>query len=516
MNILDDIVTLRCKYCGAPLDKKDLESNDPYVTCSSCGTTQQRIDAKAYLDQMMGQVQNWISKALPGGFSLSQSENVDSVARYNIFNTNIKPKIDAEYTEYKFATNTLISNPMMVLPFTTDNSAVPVHSSTKAFEFNAKAKSVEALAVDVNSKALITDAEDLASAYALIINNTKLLQEDKPGRYILLANNFTEAAKAFSKVKGYGSATTRFEALAQISTGCEKLLNGDAMGSQSYFEQGTTKLEALKTNLFSDMNLGIMYQAVNLEISQAHILTDISRFITTGVSSDPLKILNVIKKVFTFQYAKSGNWGYLLSNKDRFNEIFEYLSNAMSAKNGKTLPITAGSGDYLIPFWDIDLKYSFQTGMAWKKKSVEVSEDILVPADFVIDSACLSNPSSALTDIFSIRPEKSILAGISGSETSISGGEGIGKLSMASQNSPGARKIVIPLSTKKEAEKVVTDYLTNRMSSDSKLKLSKPYVKCLIYIPCKINGDNLAVPEEFGSLIPERTRRTKVSELITI
>ncbi|MCL2149101.1 MAG: DUF2240 family protein [Methanomassiliicoccaceae archaeon] len=32
------MVMLRCKYCGAPLDRKSLESSSPYITCASCGT----------------------------------------------------------------------------------------------------------------------------------------------------------------------------------------------------------------------------------------------------------------------------------------------------------------------------------------------------------------------------------------------------------------------------------------------------------------------------------------------
>ena len=55
---MDEMVELRCKYCGAPLDKKDIESDSPYVTCPSCGTTQQRLDAKKYMEQMMGQIQS--------------------------------------------------------------------------------------------------------------------------------------------------------------------------------------------------------------------------------------------------------------------------------------------------------------------------------------------------------------------------------------------------------------------------------------------------------------------------
>ncbi len=508
---------LRCKYCGAPLDKKDLESDSPYITCSSCGTSQQRMDAKAYLDQMMGQIQSWISKTIPGGFSMAQTENVDSVARYNIFNNNVRPRIEVEYSEYRFATNTLLSNTLMTLPFTTDNSAIPSHTSTKAFEFNARVKSIEALAVDDASRDLVMSAEEMASGYAMLINNTKLLQEDKPGRYILMANNFNDAAAAFKKIKGYGPVADRFQALAGLCTGCEKLLNGDGMGSISYFERGYDQLVKVKESIGTDLNLGIMYHAVEMEITQAKILADISGFLTKGVAADPLQILNTIQRIMSFNYPKTGKWGFLLGNKDRFNYVFDNLSNALSAKAGGTLLIASGPGDYLIPFWDVDLRYSFQTGAMWAKKSVEVVEDLLIPADFVIDPLCLSNPRSALTDIFSVRPEKSILSGIKGTETSISDGEGIGKISNnAAQNSPGTRKIVVPLSTEKEARKLVSEYLAVCTSQDSKLKLSSPYVKSLIYIPCEVRGNSVQVPSGFGKLVPERVKRMDPSQMIII
>jgi len=511
------MVMLRCKYCGAPLDKKALESDSPYITCSSCGTSQQRVDAKAYLDQMMGQIQSWISRTMPGGFSMAQSENVDSVARFNIFNNNIRPRVETEYSEYKFAANSLMSNPLFTLPFTTDNSAAPAHASSKAFEFNAKVKSIEALAVDDASREIVTSAEEMASGYAMLINNTKLLQEDKPGRYLLMANNFTEAAAAFKKIKGYGPAADRFQALAGVCTGCEKLLNGDSSGSLSYFENGYAQLSKIKATISTDLNLGVMYQAVEMEITQVKILTDLAGFLTKGISADPLQILNSIKRIMGFNYPKAGKWGFLLGSKDRFNEVFANLSNVLSAKAGGTLPIIAGSGEYLIPFWYVDLRYSFQSGAVWAKKSVEVAEDLLIPADFVIDPQCLNDPRSGLTDIFSIRPEKSILSGITGTEKSISGGEGIGRMTSAvAQNSPGSRKIAVPLSTEKEARKLVSDYLAACTSQDSKLKLSNPIVKSLIYIPCDISGGRVAVPNGFGKLIPDRVRRMDPSQMVII
>jgi hypothetical protein len=260
-----------------------------------------------------------------------------------------------------------------------------------------------------------------------------------------------------------------------------------------------------------------MYQAVEMEMTQAKILSDLAGFMTKGVAKDPLQVLDTVRKILTFNYPSTGKWGFQLGNKDRFNEIFGQLSKVLSAKAGGTLPIVSGAGEYLIPFWSVDLKYSFQTGAAWAKKGIEVSEDLLIPADFVVDRQCLDNPRSGLTDIFSIRPEKSILSGIKGTETSISGGEGIGKIvQTVAQNSPGTRKIVIPLSTEKEARKLVSEYLAASTSQDNKLKLTNPIVKSLIYIPCDIKGGRVEVPNGFGKLVPERVKRMEQSQMVII
>ena len=90
---MDEMVALRCKYCGAPLDEDQIKSDSPYITCQSCGTTQQRMDAEAYLNQLMGQVKSWISSAIPMGFNIAGAENIDPVARHSIFTKDVRPKI---------------------------------------------------------------------------------------------------------------------------------------------------------------------------------------------------------------------------------------------------------------------------------------------------------------------------------------------------------------------------------------------------------------------------------------
>ncbi len=504
---------LRCKYCGAPFDQSDVEADTPYVTCRSCGTTQQRIDAKAYLDQVMAQVRSWVSSAMPGGFSVAQTEHVDSIARHNIFITNVKPRITAEISEYRFAANTLMSNSLFVLPFTVDNTARPIHTSASAFELDAKIKSLSPLAVDSADKAEMNGAESLAKTYALMINNVKLMQEDKPGRYVLMGNNFRQASEMLEKVKDYENVSKRFGALADACTGCEKLLNGDAMGSLGYFEKGAAALKDVKANIFSTPSMAVMFSGIEKEMTLVGTAADIVR---NSMGGDAVKTFSGLSKITKVEYPNVSNW-VILRSKGRSQEIFAHMADVLAAKSGNgTLNIAAGGGDVLYPFWDIDLKYSFTTGALWSKKSVEVIEDILIPADFTIDRECLTNPASGVTDIFLLKPESSILSSLKGNETSISGGEGITKLSeTARAGSPGGRQVIVPLSTKKEAEQLTENYLVQRSVTNSKLKLTKPYVKQLIYVPCKMSGTSFVI-EGFGKLLPERIKRANANQLVIL
>lgn len=500
---MDELIELRCKYCGAPLDRKDVESDSPYVTCPSCGTTQQRVDAKAYMEQMMGQIKSWIGKAIPGGFSLTQTENVDPIARHNIFMNNVKPMLDVELTEYRFALNSVISSPLIVLPFSKGEPAKSNHTSTQAFEFNAKLKSIEPLAVDDANRKSIRDGENLASAYAMIVNNAKLLTDTTPGRFALMSNNFKDSAESVRRCDGYGPLADRLEALSDVCSASDMVLNGDAMGCSMKAETAINKLEKAKQDILANPRMAVMIRAVDIELGQCRTLKNVSDMVMNGTTKDPLKVLETVNRIMSMDYPSDPRWDRLLGRQERYQELYAQVVDAVQAKNGGTLPICPGSGDVLYPFWDVDLRYSFTTGGLFSKKTVEVKEDLLVPATFTVFRQALSDPRSGLTDIFAAAPESSIMDRIRGDEDSISGGAGIGRLAdSAAENSPGSREIVLPLSTKTEATRLVECYLEQCARSHSKLRLSKPSVKRLIYVPCGKGVGGPALPKEFAGLTP--------------
>lgn len=500
---MDEMVELRCKYCGAPLDRRDIESESPYVTCPSCGTTQQRLDAKKYMEQMMGQIQSWISKTIPGGFMMGQSENVDPIARHNIFINNVKPRVEVEINEYRFALNAVIASPLIVLPFSKGEPVRSNHTSTQAFEFDARLKSVAPLAVDEESRASIRAGEGIANAYALIVNNSKLLSDTVPGRFALMSKNFKESADAISGCEGYEPLGSRLNALSEVCSASDMVLNGDALGCSAKAEEAISKLEAAKRELLANPKLAMTLRAVDLEIAQSRTLKNVADMVNNGTSKDPLKTLNLITEISSLKLPSNPQWDRLLSREDRDYELFGYVRDIVTGRNGGTLPICTGGGDVLFPFWDVDLQYSFTTGSLFSKKSVVVSEDLLIPATFTISPEALSNPRTGLTDIFAAAPESSILNRLKGEEQSISGGAGIGRLAdSAADNSPGSRTIVVPLCTRTEASRLVEMYLTQCAQSHSKLKLSRPNVKKLIYVPCSIEGGRVALPNAFNGLEP--------------
>ena len=512
---MDDMVALRCKYCGAPLDEEQVRSDSPYVTCSSCGTTQQRMDAKAYLDQLMGQVRSWLSTAMPMGFNITGAENIDPVARHSIFTKDVKPKIELEMGEYRFSNISLLGNCLLVLPFSTSKVFRPVHTANKAFEFNAKVRSVAPLAVDPDSQNLIEDAASMSQSYAMMINNIELLGEDKEGRYILMANNFTESANALKKAKGKELVATRFEALATVCNGIDKLLNGDLVDSEAMIRGGKEKLASIKDKVFTDLEYGIMAQGIAQEISLCDVMLNVIEATRTTNNGDPLKILSGFIRALTVELPSHPKWGYLLNDKGRRTEVLDDMCKAMSARFGNsTVPVASGGGNILVPFWEIGLRYSFETGALWKKKSVEVSDTLLIMADFVTDKTSLDNPAWAITDIFSDRPDSGAFAGMKGTETSISNGSGLRSIAdSASEQTAGGRDIILPMSTRKEAEKLCGEYLNRVAAKEKKFKLSRPEVRGLIYIPCTADGSKLSC-EALSNMVPEKLTRTDAGTFI--
>lgn len=447
---------------------------------------------------------------------MAASQSVDSVARHNIFMTNIKPRIDQEFSQLKFGLISVLSHCMMVMPFSTDHSVKANHTPSAVFEFGAKMKEVSPLAMSQESNTILSEAMYVSDAYAMLINNITLMGEDKPGRFILMMNNFVTASDDFSRAAGYEPAALRFAGLALLCQGGESLMNGDVPTAYNLFQQGNAKLKEASSKLMGNLKVAVMGQAVKQELVISESLIELTSYVNSLGGSR--EVFDAVRKIFGYHYPAQGNWAFMLNDKNRNGEILSNLSACIKAKSGEgTVAIAAGSGDVLVPFWDVELRYSFQTGTMWKKRTVEVQDSILISANFVIDAQSLSNPQQSVTDVFKANGGNGFLAGLTGNESKITSSGPVDSICKSvAQNGISGRAIIVPLSTKREAERQAENYLQVISSSDNKLKLVNPEIRGLIYVPFTRSGNSLTPNGDFKNLLPDCIPKTNLENLILL
>src|SRR5262249_34678029 len=116
----------------------------------------------------------------------------------------------------------------------------------------------------------------------------------------------------------------------------------------------------------------------------------------------------------------------LANEPSRLLGIIQRFAQMRSARLSRsTVRVLPGQGGLLYPFWVVDLRYSFQTGALWTKQGKEVSEYLLVAANASTEGGW--NPAGGVTNIFAARMKGGMFDGLTGKETSISGG-GLGQV----------------------------------------------------------------------------------------
>ena len=396
----DETVSLRCKHCGAPLDAAQLSSSSAYVTCDYCGTSQQRIDAEKYMQDVMNEVKSWVLASMPNGYVMGDG---DSVAKHAVFVKDVAPKLRTEVSSMRFGLMSVLGNCLIALPYGSSAGFASQHTSDKVYTFAEKVKSVSQLAGTQEDISLIDEANAVSQAYALALNNVRLMGEDKDGKWMIMSHNFSMASEVMGRHPSYQLAAQRFLGLSSICEGFEKLLNGDAVTAYGKVREGMDKLDSIKDPVLKDSSLAIMYAPMGQEISIASTMESILKF-TTSMGGDAVRMMQMIRAVVSHEPRSSAQWSSSIRGTGRYDEIFKEISKAVAALGSGDIPVAAGPGEILIPFWEVDLRYTFVTGKLWAKKSVEVKEDLLICADFPIDEASMNDPSKAITDIFSLKP----------------------------------------------------------------------------------------------------------------
>ncbi len=501
----DDFVALKCPSCGA----SNLDVDGDVVTCPYCGARQARVDAQKYVEQIKTEVLSFVSKAFPVGMTLSQTENMDPVARHNIFQQNVRPTIESLFREYRFEFTSSINQQLIAVPYRVLPKQNNKYGTKQMFEFDEKIKTVSPLAVDEPSKELLKTASAVAMSYASLLNNLNLISEDEPDRYGLMMNNYKAALESLEGVPEYEIVGKRFQGLLTACEGFKKLMDGNYPDAKALLTDAVGILEEVQTEAASNIDFGSMGYSVKKEIVVLNTgITIAEAFaLAPGINTeDALLAVRNFMDELTAQEQKigsvGGQWTTLIKRSERFNDVFTMFKDVIRAKTGESIVrIAAGEGEYYMPMWVVDIKYSFVNGFLFFKKAVKVSDTVLVSAMFTTDEETFMNPSFAITDIFGNTPQSAFKEMAKGTKSSLTGGSGLKAAvdGSATGSVNASADIIVPVSTKQEAELLCKEYLAECKSSMPKLTMGSPVVKELLFVPCNIAGGNVKLAIDVGN-----------------
>jgi len=523
------VLALRCKSCSAPLSARP---SDDILTCEYCGSTQKLVDARAFFDQILAQVNAWVRQAMPPGIGSSVTSIVDPVARHMVFTNNVQPRLSTEFGEYRFACLNILSHPLLVLPYVTEKTVPATDNPQDIFLFHAKTQSIQPLAVDDDSKAFLSEVSGLSIAYAYLLNNVSLMSELKPERYHFIRQNLEAAADALKDIPKYGGLLQRVKGAAALSHGLDLLTSLRPVEAQQHMNEARGLLEDAQKMIAQSPELAIMLQAVKKELS----ITNSARYIAEAASLSPggdiaagiMPIRNLLSIVGTMQRESPPFWRPRFQNATFHEYILKTVADIRRATTGSgTIRMISGSGTMLFPFWAVDIPYTFQTGALWKTQGVEVVESVLVSATFPMDQGAISemNPRAVLTDVFSARERRGFFEDsyrkMSGKETSISGGGPVrDTIRRAQPGRPAGMKVVPPLSTAQDSIAIVQSYVTKICQTDrtmqSQLKLSAPRATDMIFVSGTPAGGRPNVMPWLGGLAPASVGNIEVLTAIAL
>ena len=509
------MVSLRCKSCSAPLQAKATEE---IIKCDYCGCSQKLVDARAFYDQILQQVNSWVREALPTGIPSVTSGMIDPVARQMVFSNSIKPRILTEYGEHKFSCFNILANPMMVLPNMVERSMTNRTQPQDIFLFQAKVQSVLPFAVDKESSSTIKEINGLSIVYGYLLNNLSLASDRKPERYLLMSQNLNSAADSIKDLEKFSGLSERLRGLAKLAQGLDLLINLRPNEALPIFMEARLALEKAHALIIKDFEMAIMVQAIQREISIADASKFLAEAISARTSSDAaaqlLSIYNFLGLLDSIQTTTNPRWQARFRDPNHHKELVKYIKDIRLAQSGQgTLSLLPSAGNILMPFWAIEMSYTFQTGALWKTQGVQVFESILVAATFIIDDAAQNGIECRhiLTDIFAGRRSEGFFEDtakrLSGKEKSISGGSIISEaISHSSSANVTGSKIVPPLCTGDDALVIVQDYVKKVCQTDrtiqEKLRLSSPRVIGLFYSGVNLEGPRSSIMPWLGNLAP--------------
>lgn len=480
---------LKCVHCGAPLPTP--KEGEEYVTCEFCGYTNRVKDSTTYMEQLKLEIQSWLKSIVPANI-ISAGSAVDTVSRHNIFITMIKPDLLSKHLEVNSRIAHVISTPLVFLPYWDVHLNIDIDPPKEAFEDAAKIESVKPLAVVEEDATFVNKVIATQYMYAYFSNFVHLVNSGKKNPE-LLSNNFKKIAEAFDGVPGGEAPKLRFEGLYHIYTAIDKMMNGDTETANIHIDSGKELLKNAKEVAVKNPEYVPMIPAIEKELSLTAAIEKLIEGLSKTINSqEPLIRL----KTFFGASERARKFlaeRYSIDSKDfgRYTDIMTEIRNILLAKSGiPEINLVGPPRRLLLPFWRIQLTYTFTTGSLFWKKGKAITDELII-------LATIPYATQPITDIFKIKPKGGMLDGFLGKEATMTTGY-IKELASSSRpSSVSAGTMVIPPMITNEEAKLFSDWYIRNVTqrTNNKVKFGVSKLMGIVYLGAEIQGDDVYIPE---------------------
>jgi hypothetical protein len=475
----NELVVLRCVKCGAPLTRSPAEAE--YLKCDFCGFTQKSVDVKQYLDKLRGEVYNWLQAMVPAGAIVSAV--ADPLARHNIFSINIKPRILGEYAAVKSRLSMVLTHPLFAFPFQSSNTFRVQDDSRTCFENVAKIQGLEPMAVVEEDRTFFDDIKATYEMHAYIVNALGLVASKSDPS--LLVNNFQMMATALEKIPQRNIEYKRMHGIAEAYQATEAFMKSDLDAAKTLIGNAAKTLQEVAVEARKSPTSAVMVPATLSEVSNVKAMENLVAACGTlaDLGHPSGEMLPYFSKYFMKLDTVRGG-----PSPSTYHELSAYLKNILEARAGAShLEVLPGAGNLYLPMWDILVTYTFATGALFMKKGKDVEDRLLVLGTVPL-------AEKTVTDVFA--QSSRMMDRLSGKESTLTTGYVGNVLAQTRRTSlPASSRIVPPLLTREEGEKVAEEYLqrvSQRMGG--KIKFGAARSVRLVYGTAEIRGNDIHIP----------------------
>lgn len=352
-----EVYTLRCTHCGAPLPKP--HSGEDWVKCEYCSYVNKLVDASRYVDNLKRELEKWVREILPP--TVTTSTTIDVAARYQIFQSIIKPRVSLTRANVRARYLQYLSLPITPLLTTTTGFA---DDPKRFFEEALKIESLKDFAVTEEDQKILSETLTYEAISGYILNALKALSRNDVKAAL---KNVEEALQAIPKAPESSLVEERLRAAHLMLSAVNEFWNRNASASQTLVRSSVDLYKALlqKTSnkVVPEVNPGIIEIERMCAESLANIIDSAHRLFTVG--EDPLKMMEWFERYITLFNKLRETY------KRPIQDLLEVTSHVRSLIYSKTglseVNVVRGSGTYYVPYYVVEAKFSYVKGLILKK-----------------------------------------------------------------------------------------------------------------------------------------------------